>query len=424
MDIRLRPPLLLPGRTLDSVRSEDPMSNNKSSPWCPFQASAEDLERIGRDVSEIDAIQRKLVEKSHQLKQPDRVAHQYQIAGGKVVLTVALDLPEALRGVGLFQPGAVHLGIGRISTGLGVPHVEPSLDFLGLRLAFQTPRGQRVDFLGINDPGAPVDNHIDFISVLHATAESAGVDLPVIGNLGDHELVNLLATQGVFATALAQRMGVQGALHVVPHLLKQTKRTIHSITAFQSYWTGIFNLGGVAGKFTFVPASPGHDSPSPAPAKRLFSEDWRNRQRGASVVFDMCWIPFLDEERTPMSTLSRDWSEAHKQHAGSVAFPALDPDSEEAQLWFDLSAEMGANPGNWVSDREGTLIGPATEFETARQIAYRLSQEGRRVLVAPSYAAVFSTGTIDETLAAELRRRRSAKTQQGHVDTAPPPAAD
>ena len=76
------------------------MSNTKSSPWCPFHASAEDLERIGRDVSEIGAIQRRLVEKREQLKQPDRVAHQYQIAGGKVLLTVAHDLPDALRGVG------------------------------------------------------------------------------------------------------------------------------------------------------------------------------------------------------------------------------------------------------------------------------------------------------------------------------------
>lgn len=400
------------------------MSNTKNSPWCPFHASAEDLERIGRDVSEIGIIQRRLVEKSEQLKQPDRVAHQYQIAGGKVRLTVAHDLPEALRGVGLFVPDAVHIGIGRVSTGLGVPHIEPSLDFLGLRLAFRTPSGQRVDFLSLNDPGAPVDNHVDFMSVLHATAESAGVALPLIGDLGEHEIGNLVATQSVFAAALARRIGFQGALHVVPHLLKQTKRTIHSSTAFKSYWTGVSNLGGVAGKFTFVPASSGDGSPDTGPAKHLFSVDWRNRQRSTSVVFDMYWISFLDEERTPMSTLSRGWSEAHKQHVGSVTFPALNLDSEEAQLWFGLSAEMGANPGNWVSDRGGNLIGPATEFETARQLAYRASQEGRRALAEDSYAAVFSTGTIDEALAVELRRRRSAKAQQGHVDAALPPCLD
>ena len=125
-----------------------------------------------------------------------------------------------------------------------------------------------------------------------------------------------------------------------------------------------------------------------------------------------------------MSALSRGWSEAHKQRVGSVAFPVLDPDSEEAQLWFDLSAEMGANPGNWVSDREGSLIGPATEFETARQLAYRASQEGRRVLAEDSYAAVFSTGMIGAALASELRRRRSAKAQQGHVDAALAPGLD
>jgi len=394
------------------------MSNDGRATWCPFHATADDLARISRDVCDIGSIQQRLVEKNHRLKRMDRAAHQYQIAGGKVLMKVNEDVPEALRDIGLFEAGAAHLGIGRVSTGLGVPHVEPSLDFLGLRFAFQTTRGQRVDFIALSDPGAPVDNHVDFISVLHATAESAGVELPVIGKLGEHQLPDLLATQSVFAAALAKRMGLPRALHVVSHLLSQTQRTIHARTALQPYWTGVVNLGGTLGKFTFVPESIESDAVGAGPAEYVFSSDWRHRQRRANIVFLMYWIAFLDEARTPMGALSHGWSESHRLHAGSVVFPQLDPDSEEAQLWFGLAAEMGANPGNWVSDREATVTGPSTEFETARHIAYRLSQEGRGALDAQSYVSVFSTGVIDAVLVAELRQRRHDKLQQGHVDMA------
>jgi hypothetical protein len=69
------------------------------------------LETIGKDVAEIPDIQRKLLANDADLKFLDRVAHQYQIAGGRVVLQIANDLPEALYGVGLFQPGVRYNGI-------------------------------------------------------------------------------------------------------------------------------------------------------------------------------------------------------------------------------------------------------------------------------------------------------------------------
>jgi hypothetical protein len=97
-----------------------------------------------------------------------------------VVFRVAAALPPQFQGVGLFQPRAEHIGIGRISTGLGTPHLETNPDFLGAMFAFQTRDGNRVDFLGINDPTAPTDNHRDFMSVLYATSESAGAEMPLM----------------------------------------------------------------------------------------------------------------------------------------------------------------------------------------------------------------------------------------------------
>src|SRR5712672_1624672 len=116
--------------------------------WTPFRPNESDLKSTAEDVSEIPAIQQTTLAKNKELRCPDRVAHQYQIAGSRVMLKVADELPAPLQGVGLFQQGAEYIGIGRISTGLGTPHIEPNPDFLGARVSFQTTGGQRVDFLG------------------------------------------------------------------------------------------------------------------------------------------------------------------------------------------------------------------------------------------------------------------------------------
>jgi hypothetical protein len=114
-----------------------------------LRPNMQELTRIAGEVSEVSEIQQQLVHQHKNLKFPDRVAHQYQIAGGQVLFRVAEALPATLSRIGLFQPNAEHIGIGRISTGLGTPHIETNPDFLGARVSFMTKDGHRVDFLGI-----------------------------------------------------------------------------------------------------------------------------------------------------------------------------------------------------------------------------------------------------------------------------------
>jgi len=387
--------------------------------WCPFRPSAADLESIGKDVAEIPDIQRKLLANSADLKFLDRVAHQYQIAGSRVVLQIANDVPEPLYGVGLFQPGAQYTGVGRISTGLGTPHVETNPDFLGIMVAFQTPDGQRVDFLGINNPTAPTDNHREFMSVLYATAASAGADVPFIGKLGAHDLVNLGAQQTEFGLALAHRMGVIKAGETLLHLTKQTLPTALSSTAYQRYWTGIVEVGGTGGKFTFVPTREENHAPGFHVSPRHLTEDWKNKQARGDIKFQLFWIPFLSEEKTPTKPLTQPWQENHKQLVGVTVFPRTDLDSEEPRLWAILATEMGANPGNWAADKLNSIPQPASEFGVARKIAYKKSQEGRGALEPNFYQSVFSTAQIAPELAHELRRRHDMKLKAGHIYQAP-----
>jgi hypothetical protein len=394
------------------------MSQN-DQPWCPFRPTSDNLKEIAGDVSEIGAIQQKALETNKGLTLPDRVAHQYQIAGGKVVFRAAAEPPEPLREVGIFQPGGESIGIGRISTGLGTPHIETNPDFLGLMMAFQTKNGKRVDFLAINDPTAPADSHKDFMSILHATGEAAGAEVPFVGDWGAYNSLNLAAEQLEFGKALKDRMGFIKAGHTLLHLTRQTTRTFRSSTAYQTYWTGVEEIGGTAGKFTFVPVQDENTPPNFRPGERHLSEEWRKRQQEGEVEFRLYWIAYLNEEKTPTRALTAPWEEDHKQLVGTAAFAGTDPASEEAQLWAILASEMGANPGNWVHDQGDTIREAATEFGSARKIAYRLSQEGRGALEPQWYRAIFETGQIASDLAEELKRRRGVKLEANHINQAP-----
>ena len=395
------------------------MNAESSANWCPFRPGVQELEKIRGEVAEVRSIQQRILAKSEQIRSPDRVAHQYQIAGSKVLLRIAETVPVPLQNVGLFHPGAEHIGIGRMSTGLGTPHIETNPDFLGIMVAFQTREGRRVDFLGINDPASPTDNHNDFIGVLHATAESAGAEVPFVGDWGSYDVPNLIAEQTVFGLALKHRMGWIKAATTLSHLAKQTLRTFYSSTAYQGYWTGIEEIGGTAGKFTFVPVRDENRRPEFRPGERHLSEEWKMRQRSGDVEFSLYWIPYVNEEKTPTKALTDRWEEDHKQLAGTVIFPQLDPESEEAVLFGILATEMGANPGNWIHDKQDTIREPATEFGAARKLAYEISQTGRGALQPKDYETVFQTGRIGPELARDLKRRRDSKVRSGHVSCAP-----
>jgi hypothetical protein len=297
----------------------------------------------------------------------------------------------------------MHIGIGRVSTGLGCPHAETAPDFLGLRLAFLTKAGRRTDFIAINDPTSPTDTHAQFVHLLAATAAGAGGG---VLRSGAHLLGGLISSLGL---TLGTRLSA--------HVLRQTLRTALSSTAYQTYWTGIEETGGVAGKFAFEPLSQENRNRSARATKHHLTDDWRSRQARGPVVFNLYWIPYIDERQTPLDFLTRAWRE-ERTLVGTATFPQVEPMGEDADLWGALAAEMGANPGNWVHDRDDAVREPATEFGVARKIAYGTSQDGRAALPEASYAEVFRAGTIDGTLANDLKRRREDKRRTGHVDAA------
>ena len=364
------------------------------------------LEQLAEQVADV---QRTLVANHPHLQSPDRGAHQQQLAGGKVLLTVDPSLPKELDGLGIFERGSgPRVGIGRISTGLGCPHAETDPDFLGLMAAFRTGDGRRVDFITINHGGAPTDTPGEFIALLKATADSAG---------GDHssDLLNLFSSQARLLTGLLRHAGTR-APAIATQVIRQTSRTTRSSTAYQPYWTGVVRARDVLGKFTFVPSLDVNAQRPSSAGRTYLSDDWRARQAEGALDFRLYWIPFLSEGETPLKDLTREWDEAHKVAVGTVTFPATAPGSDEARLQALLAAEMGANQGNWVEDDRGTPVSglPATEYTAARFLAYRVSQRLRGALPDEAYASFFESGSVDPALRAELVRRYREKRAAGH----------
>jgi hypothetical protein len=202
------------------------------------------------------------------------------------------------------------------------------------------------------------------------------------------------------------------AVGIAAHVTAQTSRTVRSSTAYQQYWTGIVRARDVLGKFTFVPTA--DVSPVASRGSTVFTDDWHARQSAGDLPFELRWIPFVDERRTPITNL-RAWAHDQELTVGRVIFPMTDSDSSAAKLTALLASELGANPGNWGEIPGGQAPAlAATRFTAARQLVYRASQEARGALPEASYASFFEAGITGPELAAELVRRYHHKRGAGH----------
>jgi hypothetical protein len=360
-------------------------------------------------AEEVAGVQRTLVANHPGLAQPDRGAHQPQLGAGTVLLHVNDTLPPELAGLGIFVPtGATpRIGIGRMSNGLGCPHAETDADFLGLMVAFRAPDGRRVDFITINDPGAPTDTPEEFVALLKATADAAA-------GSQDAGLVSALAAQARLLAGLARHAGHR-APAIAAQVIRQTARTTRSSTAYQQYWTGVVRARDVLGKFTFVPAADVNEHRPDGAGDHYLTEDWTRRHAAGPLAFGLYWIPFLDEAATPLEDLTRGWKEDHRSRVGTVTFAAADPAARETKLVALLATEMGANQGNWIEDDRGAQPDlPATKYTAARLLAYRVSQRQRKALPEAQYASFFEHGVVEPALAAELMNRYHAKRSARH----------
>jgi hypothetical protein len=247
---------------------------------------------------------------------------------------------------------------------------------------------------------------MEFIKLLEATASAAGS--------------GFVASNAKILASLTSSLGPVQGTEIFAHIVDQTVRTTHSTTAYQTYWTGIEETGGVPGKFKIEPIENENLPRIPLNDGRHLTAEWRRRQAAGPIEFNLYWLSFIDDEATSLVGLTKGWQE-DRHLVGRLIFPQCDRTTPDARMWAALAAEMGANPGNWVHDRENTILQPATEFGVARKFAYERSQAGRDALPEAAYVGVFETGVIDTVLRDLLIARRTRKQREGHTDAAPAP---
>jgi hypothetical protein len=386
------------------------MDDERTAPEL-IRPDADDLRQIDTEVADVTEVQRRIRERHPDLKCLDRAAHQYQIAGSKVVLRMASQLPDGFAGVGVFGPGTEHLGVGRISTSMNTPHVETIPDLLGFRASFVTAAGRQVDFIAVSSPELPFDNRQDVMRFLRATADAAGPS-PIVPS-------PVAAGAVLMRESLTRSMGFAKAKRTLALIAQHSERTASAGTAYQSYWTGIVEINRTLGKFTLVPVTAADGLCPVHPGERYLTRDWARRQSSADIAFGLYWISYLDGQRTSLEHFTQPWSEAHKRLIGHVIFPRIDATTRDARLWAALAEEMGCNPGNWVCDARDSVREPSTEFGLARMAAYTRSTRGRDALALDTYRSALQTGRIGDELAGELTRRVARKDRLRHIDQAP-----
>ncbi len=235
-----------------------------------------------------------------------------------MALTIDDEMPPELEGVGIFEPGSEYIGVGRVSGGLGWPHVETYPDILGIMVAVQTRGGKRVDFLGISDPAAPACNHHDFMGVLYASGEAAGAELPLIGDPDKHDVGDLIAAKAQFAAALIRRMGFSKGLKAVAHLAKQSLPSLSFSSAYVTYWTAVVEVGNTAGKFIFAPTMKDDRSVAFETGERHLTQDCRERQTRGPVDFSLSWMPFRNQPARRFPTGMNDCATPPGPHVDSA----------------------------------------------------------------------------------------------------------
>ena len=72
----------------------------------PQNSDPQERRELDKIASQIPDVQRTLVDRHPQLTMPDRGAHQQQLAGSRVTLDIAGQLPPELAGLGIFAVGS------------------------------------------------------------------------------------------------------------------------------------------------------------------------------------------------------------------------------------------------------------------------------------------------------------------------------
>ena len=366
-----------------------------------FDPTPEQQRELEDIAAAIPGVQKTFVVNHPQREAPDRGAHQQQIAGvegdadrGRHA-AACTGQPRRLSSTPIRSAAGRHR---QDSTGLGCPHAETDADFLGLMVAFRT-RGRtphRPDHHRRSDDRRPTRRKSSSRSCRRPPMPRAP---PACS---PHRPRCWQAWRGT------PGFGAGASPRTSPR--RRTGRCVRR-SAYQRYWTGIVRARDVLGKFTFVPAS--EVGRGRVARCTRFTDDWRARQSAGDLAFDLRWIPFIDDRRTPAEDLTRPWAARSRGQRRARHLPEDRLRHDEPKLtscWrrsWRKPRQLGRDSGGAATDAPGHALHrrPAARLSREPAGASRPARSGLRVVLRARHVHTGTCRGVRSPLTAETGGR-------------------
>jgi len=296
-----------------------------------------------------------------------RALHAKANVGAVATFEVLGGIPEEAR-QGLFATPKTYHALVRYSNGAGRHQSDRKLDVRGLAVKLFGVDGKKVipgmedattqDFLAIRTPVLPISHTDEFMTIVRAGQTPALLPLRLIGGLG-------------------LRRGVS----VIKRALAGLKMPQSPLAATTYYSALPIKFGPYAVQFAFA----AQDPPSPikiADATHL-GDGLAARLREKPVSYDFQIRFYVDEATTPIEDAAVEWK-APWVTIGRLTLPVQDPASPRGQKVAALVEQLAFDP--WHAQAE---LRPLGNIMRARNVAYRVSTQGRKAAPEPREAPSF-----------------------------------
>lgn len=301
-----------------------------------------------------------LVQERHRKKAGGTTVHRAlhaKIQAGITNAEFRIDpnIPEQLQH-GIFQPGKTYMAHVRLSNASGVVQPDTKRDLRGLALRiFSTDEHgkERInDLLMTNAPVSHARNVRQFMEFAKAASKNPTFLLPV---------------------RLLFAIGVSETIRMMSNVISNSSRKVGSL-ATETYWSrGPFQLGEAALQFF---AKPADGTPEVAPGKtdNYLREEFIERLRQGSVVFDIMAQLFVSEQKTPIEDGATRWRETDSPpfRIAQLVLPQQDLGESRDGDAEALIQQTAFNPWNGAE-----IFRPLGQLNRGRQPVYMASEDFR-----------------------------------------------
>ena len=308
-------------------------------------AEDEMIDAWSREIKEIQ----KAIQSKNNAPSPRRGFHAKQHVGVQNAEFVVLDhLPDFLQ-VGIFQPGARYQAIVRLSNASGATQSDHKGDLRGVAVRVQVDSETDIDLLATNGAVSFARDPGQFMAFAKATTGSRLMMLPsLIGSVGVSETIRMLRTA-----------------------IKDSRRTVLSLSTEQFWSRGAYRFGDFAVRFTFVPMADSAPEPDKDDPDYLRHE-FVGRLATEPVSWNYMVQLFFDEEKTPIEDAATRWSSEFVNIA-RLTIPQQDLTAPGHGDVEDSVDSLEFNP--WTTTEEFRPLG---SINRARRRVYDASQATRK----------------------------------------------